>query len=105
MKIKVLNTSESVVIIPEMSVVLVTPDNYETIQKTMRYLRAQTVADRLEIVIAAPSAAGFDWDEADLTSFAHCLAVEVGVLDSTAKSRAACIRRASAPVVVFGEDQ
>ena len=41
---------------PQMSVVIVTPDSYETIRKTVEHLRAQTVKDRLEIVIVAPSA-------------------------------------------------
>jgi hypothetical protein len=41
----------------QMSVVLVTPGRYETIRKTMQHLQAQTVADQLEIVIVAPSAA------------------------------------------------
>ena len=90
--------------IPEMSVVLVTPDNYETIRKTMQHLRAQTVADRLEIVIAAPSATEFNGDEADEKAFARCLVIEVGKINSTAKARAVCIRQSSAPIVVFGED-
>jgi hypothetical protein len=34
---------------PQMSVVIVA-DHYETIRKTMRHIRAQTVRDRLEIV-------------------------------------------------------
>ena len=42
---------------PEMSVVIVTPDRYETIRKTMDHLRVQTARHRLEIVIVAPSAA------------------------------------------------
>ena len=36
---------------PEMSVVIVTPDGYETIRRTVEHLRAQTVKDRLELVI------------------------------------------------------
>jgi hypothetical protein len=38
-----------------MSVVLVTPDRYEAIRKTMEHLRAQTVSDQLEIVIVGPA--------------------------------------------------
>jgi len=38
---------------PEMSVVIVTPDRYETIRKTVQHLRAQTVNDRLEKIEAA----------------------------------------------------
>lgn len=40
---------------PDMSVVLVTPDRYETIRQTIKHLRAQTVRDRLEVIIVAPS--------------------------------------------------
>ena len=41
----------------QISVVLVTPDRYDAIRKTMEHLQAQTVLDQLEIVIVAPSAA------------------------------------------------
>jgi hypothetical protein len=53
----------------QMSVVLVTPDRYDNVRKTMEYLRAQTVANQLEIVIVAPSAATLNFDAADLTAF------------------------------------
>jgi GT2 family glycosyltransferase len=89
---------------PEMSVVIVTPDRYETIRKTMRHLRAQTVKDRLEIVIVAPSAEKLGLDVSDLKDFLQFRVVEVGAFRSTAEARAAGIRQASASVVVFGED-
>jgi hypothetical protein len=38
---------------PKMSVIILTPDCYETIRKTMGCLRAQTVRDQLEIIIVA----------------------------------------------------
>ena len=47
-----------------MSVVLVTPHRYDAIRKTMEHLQAQTVADQLEIVIVAPSAAALIVDAA-----------------------------------------
>jgi hypothetical protein len=37
-----------------MSVVLITPDNYGAIRKTIGHLRAQTVKNCLELVIVAP---------------------------------------------------
>ena len=46
--------------LPEMSVVVVTPDRYETIRKTIRHLKAQTVREKLEIVFVAPSQNKFD---------------------------------------------
>jgi hypothetical protein len=90
--------------LPEMSVVLLTPKGYETIRRTIGHLRAQTVRDRLEVVIVAPAAAGLDLDRADLADFAGVQVVEVGPLRSAAAARAAGIRRATAAIVALGED-
>jgi Glycosyl transferase family 2 len=89
---------------PAMSVVLVTPDGYETIRTTMRHLRAQTVRDRLEIVIVAPSADSLQLDNAELKEFLHFQVVEVGEVRSIAEGNAAGIRHARAPVVALAED-
>ncbi len=56
---------------PEMSVVLVTPGSYETLGKTIQSLRAQTVRQRLEIVIVAPSADELGLDPSELKDFLH----------------------------------
>ena len=87
-----------------MSVVLVTPDRYDTVRKTVEYLRAQTVADQLEIVIVAPSTATLNFDAADRTAFGRVRMVEVGEIKSTGKAIAAGVREASAPVVSFAEE-
>jgi FtsZ-interacting cell division protein YlmF len=42
---------------PEMSVIVIKPDNYETIRKIITRLRAQNVRDRQDIVTVVPSAA------------------------------------------------
>jgi hypothetical protein len=91
-------------IIPDMSVVVLTPDTYETIRKVVRHLRMQTVRDRLEIIIVAPSADDLGQDEKELEGFFRARTVEVGEVSSTARSRAAGIRQASAPVVAIAED-
>jgi hypothetical protein len=89
---------------PAMSVVIVTPDRYETIRKTMNHLRAQTVKNRLEVVIVAPSAEKLDLDDSELADFLQFCVVEVGAMKSTAEARAAGVRQASAWVVAFLED-
>ena len=89
---------------PEMSVVIVTPDNYETIRKTIKYLRAQTVKEKLEIVIVAPSVDSLDLNESELKEFLLFGVVEFGPIRSSAKARAAGIRRATAPVIALVED-
>jgi hypothetical protein len=91
-------------IIPDMSIVVLTPDTYETIRKVMQHLRAQTVRDRLEIIIVTPSADNLGPDESELEGFFQVRNVEVGEISSTARSRAAGIRQAAAPVVALSED-
>lgn len=54
---------------PEMSVVIVTPDDYGVIRKTLQHPKAQTVKDQLEIVIRAPSRAQLGLIEPDLAGF------------------------------------
>lgn len=89
---------------PDMSVVVLTPDTFETIRKVMQHLRAQTVRDRLEIIIVAPSADNLGPDEEELQGFFRVRIVEAGEIFSTARSRAAGIRLAAAPVVAISED-
>ena len=89
---------------PEMSVIIVTPDRYQTIRETMRHLRAQTVRGRLEVVIVAPSAQALDLDEAELADFLQFRVVVVGRTRSAAEARAAGVRQAGAPVVALAED-
>ncbi len=89
---------------PEMSVVLVTPDRYETIRKTVEHLRAQTVKDRLELVIVAPSAEQLALNDSEVNDFFQFRIVAVGEIRSIARAHAAGIRQASAPVVVLSED-
>ena len=39
---------------PEMSVIVLTPDSYAAIRRLMAHLAAQPARDRLEIVLVAP---------------------------------------------------
>ena len=88
---------------PELSVILPTADNYSTIRRTVSALHAQTVCDRIELVIVSPT------DdpgvvEADVSRFASVKIVNGGPLRTSNISRAAGIRAASAPIVVLAED-
>lgn len=90
--------------LPAMSVVIATPDRYETIRTTIRYLRAQTVREQIEIVIVAPSLEQLALQESELEGFHGFRVVEVGSIRSVGTANAAGIRRASAPVVALAED-
>lgn len=89
---------------PELSVVVITPDDYETVRATVRALARQTVRDRIEVVFCAPSQARLALDEGDLEGFAGHQVVEIGELTSTSMARTAGIRAARAEVVALSED-
>jgi hypothetical protein len=87
-----------------MSVVVITPDTFETVRATVRHLRAQSDRERLELVIVAPAADALALDEAEVRDFFGHQVIEVGAMTSTARARAAGVRAACAPVVAFAED-
>ena len=89
---------------PALAVILITPDRYETIRRTVETLRAQTARDRLELVIVSPSDETLEPDDEQLGNFSWVRTVEIGELVSTAQARAVGVRAATAPVVAFAED-
>ncbi len=89
---------------PAMSIILATADGYETIRTTVRHLQAQTVRDRLELVIVAPSAERLGLDPCDVEGFESVRTVEVGPLRSIGSANASGIRAARAAIVALAED-
>ena len=89
---------------PAMSVIITTPDSYDTIRALVRALRLQTARDALEVVIVAPSVAAIRAGLADLQDFRCWRIVELGVLRSVGQAKTAGIRCATASVVVLTED-
>jgi GT2 family glycosyltransferase len=86
-----------------MSVVIVTPDCYETIGKTINHLRSQTVRDQLELIIVGPRAALSDNRRAEVECFGATRVVEIDPLRSLAEANAAGAREAGSPVIAFLE--
>ncbi len=89
---------------PEMSVVIVTPDNFATIRKTVKHLLSQTVRDKLEIVIVTPSVDGLGLDDSEMKDFLQFRVIEVGEIGSTGEAIADGVRKAGAPVVTYVEE-
>lgn len=89
---------------PTLSVVVVTPDSIATVRKTLRHLRSQSICERMELLLVAPSREGLGLDESELREFHSHRVVEVGHMRSTARARAAGVRAASAEVVALAED-
>ncbi len=88
----------------ELSVVLVTPDGYAEIEATVRSLRAQTIARRVELVVVAPTASRVRIPDAHAADMHGLRVVEIGPLTSLAAARAGAVHHATAPVVAFAED-
>lgn len=95
-----MNTRE----LPLLSVIMVTPDHYDTLRTTIGYLRAQTIHNLLEVVIVAPSVERLSLDESELAPFHSFQVVEVVPFGSAALARAEGIRAAKAPLVALTED-
>ncbi len=87
-----------------LSVVLVTTDTFVSVRRTVEHLARQTVRDRMELVLVAPSRATLDADATLLGRLGSTVVVEVGDIGSIGAANAAGVRRASAPVVVLAED-
>jgi hypothetical protein len=89
---------------PQLSVVVITPDSVATVRKTLRHLRSQSICERMEVLIVAPTLEGLALDESEMREFYGHTVVEVGHMRSTARARAAGVGAASADVVAFVED-
>jgi hypothetical protein len=89
---------------PELSVVLITPDTFATIRRTVRCLARQNVHDRIELVVIAPRDAAIEIDDELRSAFAAVRIVPMASLIPTGPARAAGIRNARAPVVAFAEE-
>jgi hypothetical protein len=87
-----------------MSVIVISPDSYDTVRKTIRRLRAQSAKDQLEIVLVVPSVQSANIHHSELESFCAVVTVEIGDMRSTARARAVGVLHATAPVVAFVED-
>jgi hypothetical protein len=90
--------------VPAMSVVVITPDSYATVRKTIRHLRAQKICGSLELLLVAPKAEELELEESEMHKFLRYKVIEVGHMSSTARARVEGVRQASAPIVAFAED-
>lgn len=88
----------------ELSAILITPDRYATLRHTVAALTAQTVRERLELVIVCPDPKTLEPALDELAPFASHRVVGVGDLRSTSRARSAGVEAATAPVVVLMED-
>ncbi len=89
---------------PEMSVIVITPDCYQTVRRVVESLREQTVSSSLEILLICPAISSLEADPSDLNGFANVQFIEIGPMTSTSVARATGVHAANAPIVAFAED-
>ncbi len=89
---------------PALSVVLAVHGSFDMVRRTVRHLAAQTVRDRIELVLAWASVAGIDIPANIAANFHSCTVEKVRPGSSAAAANAAGVRRASAPIVALAED-
>lgn len=90
--------------IPSLSVVMVTPERYETCRPAISFLRKQTVRELLELVIVAPARAALELVEPEMDAFGDFQIVEIGKIVSTGRAMAEGFRAARAPLVAYSEE-
>jgi hypothetical protein len=89
---------------PALAAIVLIPDTYDTVRRTISHLQAQSVADQIEIIFVVPSHQQLGLDESELTCFHSWHVVEVGAVTSIARGFVAGILHAHAPIVALTED-
>jgi len=89
---------------PALAAIVVIPDTYQAVRRTMGHLQAQTAAKQMEVILVVPSPEQCGLDKTELACFHSWQVVEIGPIKSIAHGYATGIRRAHAPVVALTED-
>ena len=89
---------------PLLSVVLATPGRFNSIRNTVCCLLAQSIKDRIELIIVTPSRKRLEVDENDFADFFALKIVELPDMNSVGSANAAGVRVATAEVVALCED-
>jgi len=89
---------------PAISAIVVVPDRYDELERTIQHLKKQTAAHLMEIVFVVNSRSQLPPDMSDLECFHSWCLVESGSIKSIGYGFTAGIRAAHAPVVALTED-
>ena len=91
---------------PDLSVVIVTRDDFRSIARPVGHVQAQTAADRIELVIVAPSASESGVDPRALVEggLRDARVVSSGQVVWRGRAAAVGVRASRAPIVAFVEN-
>jgi GT2 family glycosyltransferase len=89
---------------PLLSVVLATPGRFDNIRNTVHCLLAQSITQRIELIIVTPYSKDLEIDENSVSDFFDYKVIEFPGMNSVGAANAMGIRAATAPVVALCED-
>ncbi|HKH90249.1 MAG TPA: Gfo/Idh/MocA family oxidoreductase [Gemmatimonadaceae bacterium] len=90
---------------PLISIVVVFARRFEALRRTLTHLRAQTIADRIELIVVAPSTYAMRGRrERDTVGFHSVREVIAGEILNVDKAGALAVHAATAPIIAFIED-
>jgi len=89
---------------PALAALVVIPDTYATVSRTMECLRMQSVAAQIEVIFVVPSLEQVSIVESGLSCFHSWQVIEVGEIASKAAAYIAGMRKAHAEIIALTED-
>lgn len=89
---------------PVLSLILATPNPFDTLKPVLAHLRHQSIATDIELVLVAPARASFDADPLWMDGFHSWQLVRVPAMPSAAVGNAAGVRHARAKLVALAAD-
>jgi hypothetical protein len=90
---------------PRLAVVVVTTDDFDSVRRTVRALREQTIAGEIELILVAPTKEALgDHRPEEMGGFARVEVVPIGRIRMPDRQAASGVRRATAPLVACVEN-
>jgi hypothetical protein len=89
---------------PALTFVLFTPDNFETVRKTVAHVARDSRAGSIELLLGCTDPGSLALDESAVAAFHSTRVIRCDMSSGSGDGRALAIREARAPVVAFGED-
>jgi hypothetical protein len=90
---------------PALSIVIVALEDYSSIRRVVRFLRAQTIQSSIELIMVAPNESALASCTPDETrGFYSVMQIYAGVIDNREEASVLGICNATAPVVAIVED-
>ena len=88
----------------DLSVLVFMPHHHSWLEPLLRALRAQTKAQKLEVIVVVESRSAFNANEEVLRGFGRSILVEAPQAKSFIAAKLEGLRMATAPIVAFAED-